>query len=154
MWDSGRRVTVCRQVACVVSSVWLQCIFTQEQGDSAGSYHVRVGLQHKASLFPPLLSVVVLKHITQTLKEQIRALNGWKDGQLAPVDKDGAGQIAISRVEIFWTQEKYVWKVILWWIWGLFVAIFSHFIIIFSNFCSNQLIVIGFKSSQDHMHKV
>lgn len=39
--------------------------------DCAGSYHVRVGLQHKASLFPPLFSVVVLKHITQTLKDKL-----------------------------------------------------------------------------------
>lgn len=39
--------------------------------DGAGSYHVRVGLQHEASLFPPLLSVVVLKHITQTLKDKL-----------------------------------------------------------------------------------
>lgn len=46
--------------------VWLavrqrRCI---HKSDCAGSYHVRVGLQHKASLFPPLLSVVVLKYIT------------------------------------------------------------------------------------------
>lgn len=38
--------------------------------DSVGSYHVRVRLQYEASLFPPLLSVVVLKHITQTLKHK------------------------------------------------------------------------------------
>lgn len=42
----------------------------QSDGHSAGSYHVRVGLQYEASLFPPLLSVVVLKYITQTLKNK------------------------------------------------------------------------------------
>lgn len=37
-----------------------------------GAYHVRVGLQHQPSLFPPLLSVVVLKHITQTLEHRVQ----------------------------------------------------------------------------------
>lgn len=68
--------------------------YTNVQSDGAGSYHVRVGLQHKASLFPPLLSVVVLKHITQTLKTQITGekwgnrlmgYKGFKEFNLNPV---------------------------------------------------------------------
>lgn len=31
------------------------------------AYHVRVRLQHKSGLFPPLLPVVVLKRVTVTL---------------------------------------------------------------------------------------
>ena len=49
---------------------------THSDGDSAGSYHVRVGLQNEASLFPPLLSVVVLKHIAQTLRNKLEVREG------------------------------------------------------------------------------
>ena len=75
---------------CIVSGV---CVHrqTHTQSEGAGSYHVRVRLQHKASLFPPLLSVVVLKHITQTLQHKVQVrtggwmdgrMDGWKDGRM------------------------------------------------------------------------
>lgn len=62
-------VCACMHGKCVVRSVCV-CANT-EQRAGAGSYHVRVGLQYEASLFPPLLSVVVLKHIAQTLKHKL-----------------------------------------------------------------------------------
>lgn len=58
------------------------------QSEGAESYHVRVGLQYETGLFPPLLSVVVLKHITQTLKTQTGGKNGCRDGlQVQPVKR-------------------------------------------------------------------
>lgn len=58
------------------------------QSEGAESYHVRVGLQYEAGLFPPLLSVVVLKHITQTLKTQTGGKNGCTGGlQVQPVKR-------------------------------------------------------------------
>ena len=82
---NGRGECVCRGRAGVVSSVWTSSASRLTQSDGAGSYHVRVGLQHKASLFPPLLSVVVLKHITQTLKHKLQVRRGgWVGGWVLP----------------------------------------------------------------------
>lgn len=56
---------------------------TQTHRGSAGSYHVRVWLQYEASLFPPLLSVVVLKCVAQTLEHKLEVrMSGGIDGML------------------------------------------------------------------------